>query len=883
MASGSRLRASVLAAKKRLAEGREQLRLRHLAGGAGVQVCARLTDLLDETILGLYEAAIADLKQAGHGGVGPRVALVPHGGYGRRDVAPFSDVDLMILHAPEVGDDVAPLAERMMRDLFDAGLDLGHSVRTAELACALASTDATICTSLVEARYLAGSANLFAQFAERFQRETRRRRKTLVEAIEKARLAERAQFGETLYLLEPNLKRSRGGLRDIHLLRWVGFARHGVSDPCQLHAMGVLSAEDRHTIESASEFLLRLRNEMHFHAGRARDVLDRAEQVRLAEVFRFEGEEGLLPVEQFMREYFRRTRDVTRIVSHFVANAHWGSAIHRLVEPLLSHRVEGDYRVGPSQIAATRRGLAKLRESLTEVLRLVDLANLYDKRIAQPTWDAVRQAASRLPDPLSPEATGLFLSFLSQSPRLGELLHRLHELGVLEKIIPAFTHARCLLQFNMYHKYTVDEHSLRAVVRATEFQTDPGPLGRVYRSIKEKRILHLALLLHDLGKGYPEDHSQVGLRIAEETAARLRLAPHEAETLKFLVHRHLLMNHLAFRRDTSDDQLIVRFAVEVGSPEVLRMLYVLTAADLGAVGPGVWTNWKAEVVTELYRRTMQHLAGESPAVDSEEWLNQRRQEILARLAEEEDHAWFEERIGSLPAAYLQADEPERSAAELRALRGLAARDVFARGRYLPESHTVEYTIAAHEEIAPGVFHRLAGALASQGVRILAAEINTLAGGLVLDRFFVHDPDFAEEPPPERIERVKRALTESLTTPGRYEPSFRRIWGRASAAGHAASRLPTQVRIDTATSDRLTIIDVFAADRQGLLFAIARALFEMGLSVSLAKIGTYLDQVVDVFYVTDQAGRKIDDAPRLEEIRTRLLAAIEAWEREQGER
>ncbi|GAG26558.1 unnamed protein product, partial [marine sediment metagenome] len=230
---------------------------------------------------------------------------------------------------------------------------------------------------------------------------------------------------------------------------------------------------------------------------------------------------------------------------------------------------------------------------------------------AHATWGAVHRAAPKYSDEMTDEVATRFLSLLGQPPRLGELLRRLHELRVLEKIIPAFTRARCLLQFNQYHKFTVDEHCIRAVECATEFASDEGPIGEIYRSLRHKHLLHLALLIHDLGKGFEEDHSEVGLRIAEETAERLDLGERETDKLKFLVHRHLLMSHLAFRRDTSDPRVLVNFAVEVGSPEILKMLTILTAADLAAVGPGVLNQWKMDVLAELYHRTNEHLAGEA--------------------------------------------------------------------------------------------------------------------------------------------------------------------------------------------------------------------------------------------------------------------------------
>jgi len=867
-------RDSLLQARERLVQGRETIRAQHTAGSPGIQVSARLTELLDKIVLELYEAALADLWPEDASACRAQVALVAHGGFGRRDVAPYSDVDLMILHQGGAENLVVPLASRLLRDLSDARFEVGQSVRTPAQACTLAGQDVAVCTSLMEARFLAGSEKLFASFTEKFQHRTTSRYKSLFPEIVAARRKERAQFGETVYLLEPNIKRTRGGLRDLQSLRWLGFSRHGVADPDALELLGVISKDDQRVLRDAAEFLLRLRNELHFHAEKPNDVLDRAEQLRLAPLYGFQGTDGILPVEQFMSEYFRHTRAVRSIVGNFVANARPGNVWGGIWGTIFSHQVQGDYRITPTQVVATKSGLAKLKQSPSEVLRLCELANLHDKRIEPATWETVRAAVPKLNSDIDHDTTRQFLSLISQPGRLGELLRRLHELGVLEKIIPAFSHARCLLQFNAYHKYTVDEHCILAVERATDFVTDPGLLGRVYQSIKQKRTLHLALLLHDLGKGFPEDHSEVGLRIAEETAARLRLPLREAETVKFLVHKHLLMSHLAFRRDTGDDEMVVRFAVEVGSPEVLDMLFVVTAADFAAVGPGVWNGWKAEVLSDLYRRTMQHLGGDAPSTASSERVERVRSVLRSQLAHDAELQWYARQIDALPGAYACGSPPERIVAELRDLHSLSHGDAHARGRYLPESQTLEFVVGTQEQIAPGVFHRLTGALASQGLEILSAEINTLADGLILDRFCVNDPDYAEQPPLERIEKIACALVESLKSPQGATPAFRQIW--QSRIGAAYQKLPTRVRIDNNTSDRFTIIDVFASDRMGLLFTIARTLFELGLSVSLAKIGTYLDQVVDVFYVTDQQGDKILDEHRLQEITSRLLGAIDSF-------
>jgi [protein-PII] uridylyltransferase len=868
------LRSNVLAAKDWLAQERAKLKQQHDAGSPGIQVCARLTDMLDHVVLGLYQSAIEDLSATEKSLLSNEVALVAHGGYGRRDVAPYSDVDLMLLCSTRAARNVAPLAKRLLHDLYDVGLILGQSVRTVSEACKLGLKDATIFTSLVESRLLTGSESLFARFQSKFQAHARRHWRTLVRDIENSRREERERFGETVYLLEPNVKRSPGGLRDIQLMRWVGFARYGEATPDGLLLLDELSKTDEQSLRHALEFLLRVRNELHFHAQKEQDVLGRVEQVRLAKVFGAAAAQGMLEVEVFMREYFRNTHGIQQVAARFLEGAQPWSRLGEFFSPLLTHRVDGDYRVGPKRISATNSGLEKLQGNLTEILRLADLANSYNKRIAHNTWEAVHRAAPQLSDVLTPESTERFMSILEHPARLGELLRDLHALGVLERLIPEFTHARSLLQFNEYHKFTVDEHCIRAVEAATSFADTQTPWGEVYRSIKPKNILHLALLIHDLGKGYVEDHSELGQRIAGETAQRLGLPEHDAETLKFLVHKHLVMAHLAFRRDTSDDRVIVRFAVEVGSAEVLRMLFVLTCADLAAVGPGVLNSWKGEVLSDLYVRTVLHLSGDSPSLVADDC----RLAAQTLLEHDEPAEWFVQQTEALHSSYLMNTSPEQIADELRRLRRLGRGDVDVWHRYLSETKTIEYTIGTYEDITPGIFHKLTGGLTSAGLQILSADINTLADGLVFDRFLVHDPDYADRPPPERMAEVERRLKEALHSD--QPPVFRRVWriGQQSDSD-ALQVLPTQVRLDNNSSERFTIVDVFASDRMGLLYTISRTLFEQGLSLSLAKIGTYLDQVVDVFYVTDRSGQKIEDEQQLHRVRQALLTAIKNLQQE----
>jgi len=873
MASGPTFRPVVVEARQELAEGREQLRAQHDAGSPGFQVCARLTDLLDSVLLRLFRAA---LEEDGDPELESLVTLAPHGGYGRRDMAPYSDVDLMMLAEPGVEARLRTFVRRFTQSIYDAGLDLGFSLRTTDQACSLAMQDATVFTSLVESRFLAGSVKRYTQFAKRFRRQTLRRSPALVAAIEQARNGEQRQYGETVYLLQPNVKRSRGALRDVQLVRWLGFARWGVTELDQLERSGVVPREDRRKLRNAHEFLLRLRNELHFHSGKAQDVLDKGEQLRIAARNGHLGDEVQLPVEQFMRTYFEHTSDVSYAVAHLLSTARQRGGWHHLAELMFSHRAEGGLRVGFRHIGATPQRIEQLCSNLDEIMRLMDLSNRYKNHIDYRTWQAIRERMIGGPRlDFSPAAVERFLSLLSEPGRLGSLLRRLHELRVLEKLVPPMAHARCLVQFNDYHKYTVDEHSIRAVECATGFLHDNGTLGDAYRSIRQKRTLHLALLMHDLGKGFPDDHSELGARLAEQTGRHLGLPDDEVETIKFLVLKHLVMSDLAQRRDIGDESIVVQFAVDVESAERLRMLYVLTCADLAAVGPGVLTTWKLDLVTQLYERALEQLAGE-PHAGANRHADRRRKELQKLVTA--DDPWWADQIASLPDNYVAHSAPAELVDQLRQLKEMPRREALAWGRYLPERCAVEYTIGAYEDAHAGIFHRLTGALSSLGLKILSAEIHTLPDQVVLDRFYVEDLDFTMPPPDTRIADVTEALTRVLQESTDKPPTFRRLWSSATRSPDLdAVRLPSQVRIDNNTSERFTILDVFAHDRIGLLYTISRTIFELDLSVHLAKIGTHLDQVVDVFYVSDQYGRKVVDPRRLDEIRRRLLGAIQSLE------
>jgi [protein-PII] uridylyltransferase len=871
MPTGDRLRPIVREVRQELAEGRQQLRAQHEKGLEGVRVCARYTSLVDTAITRLYDGYLSELSSSDATQVRERMALVAHGGYGRRQQAPFSDVDLMILFGGKRDGLVSQTAARLTQDICDVYQHLGHSVRTPADAVQLARTDAQIGTSLLESRLLLGNSDLYAGFSELMKSMIERRGPALARAFIAERRKERLEYGETVYWLEPNVKRSRGALRDVHLLRWLWYLKAGVADPDRLHDMGIVSKFDHRRLMSAQNFLLRVRNEMHFHANETSDLLSRAVQLRLAEFLKYQGKQGVLPVEQFMRDYFHHTSHVWRMAHRLSELMQPASRMSRVFEPMLGRRTEDDYQISRSEVSATPRAMARLGQRCEEVLTLVDLARMEGKRIAQDTWHFVYRTAPQYSSEPKPAVVERFVTILQNPLRLGELLRRLHEMHVLEKIIPAFTHARSLLQFNQYHKYTVDEHCIRAVEEATHFAERRDALGDVYRGLEDKSLLHLALLLHDLGKGYEQDHSEVGWRIAEETARRLRLSREQAETLEFLVHRHLRMSHLALRFDTTQPSLISRFVDEVGTQERLKMLFLVTCADLAAVGPDVLNSWKVEVLSELYYRASQRLSADEQAEAAQRDGEKRSAWDLLTSTEQND-AWFERQLAALPESFTAKRPAAALVDTLRRLRPLGPRAGVAWANYLKDTDTVEFIAGIDQGSGRAIFSSMAGALTGNKMQILAAETNTLADGLLLLRYVASEPESPGEPPVERLEAISKSLVASIDS--NEPPRFPKILGREQKEAAATlTNLPNEVRTDSDMSDECTVIEVFTVDRRGLLYRLARALHDLRLVIRFAKIGTYLDQVVDVFYVTERDGRKPESAERLAEIRDALTSVI----------
>jgi len=869
----SSLHPQVIEARTQLAEARLKASNLHASGVTGPQVCLAWADSVDAIIRRLIEAA-----SEGSEADPSAYSLIALGGYGRRDLAPFSDIDLMLLHRGVKENDVSLLARKVSQMIVDAGFQLGFSVRTPYQCRQIAWSDATALTALVEMRLLHGSQSLYDHFENSIRTGAKRRWRSLSARIEKERIAERQKYGETEFLLHPNVKRSRGCLRDVQIVRWIGFVCFGEKSPEQLVDMGLLAPEDFTAIRDGYQYLLHLRNQLHFTSGRAQDSLDRSKQVELARWLGFQGTDGVLPVEEFMQQFFERTSEVRYSSANFVGMARSRLSPFGFLLQFLCIPVGKNLRLGFKEVWSTRKGLSQLQSDPAKVLELMQISNRFNRRIEHRTWRTIRQGMlRRVGGQMGFETIDRFLDLISKPGRLGEILRRLHELRVLEQIIPAMRHARCLLQFNEYHKYTVDAHCIRSVECAEEFIKRDDFLGKLYRGLKNKMLLHLTLLLHDLGKGFIEDHSEVGQVIAEETARMLKLSDADRELIVFLVHQHLLMTHAAFRFDLTQSSTIVRFAQQVGSLERLQLLTLLSCADLAAVGPGALNDWKLNLIHQLYDATETQLtSGNNPDKESSTHAALRTTLLAQRTSHERDDPWWAEQIAAIPATYLVQVKPKDLFEELRRIKRLSSEQpAQAWGHYIPARNATEYVVAVHPDRASGIFHRVTGALTSQALSILSAEIHTQPGPFAWDRFVVDDPDYGGSSPPHRIAEVCKTIVDSILATETAPPTFRRVWKTKSTVEASAARTqPTQIRFDNSTSDDFTIITVFAYDRTGLLYDISKTLFDLQLDLQIAKVSTHLDQVVDVFYVTDVDGKKVSEPTRLYTLRQTLLRAIE---------
>ena len=863
-------------------------------GASGTEVVSDFTSLVDTVLIGRYRSVIRQLSGDAPSGM-QHCCLVAVGGYGRRELAPYSDIDVMMLYRTGGGAVVQDLSKQVFHHLWDLGFQVGHSVRSIHDCIVVAEGDLSAKTALMESRFLVGNPVVFQEFQRRFAKRVLGRR---VGNFIREKLEEReqdyAKFGETVFLLEPNVKKSKGGLRDVHLLQWIGMARYQASTLQELVDRGVLAHQDYTALLEAREFLFKVRALLHLGAGRAQEILSFDEQVRMAEEFGYRDEPHLLGVEQFMQQYYRLTTGIQQRAMRFVERAGSVNLWTRLRRLWPAPLLDGFFQTVDGRLSIHDDKLMQVLDDPEHLLSLFQVAQKQGMPIDGLVLEEIHRHMEGTPDHLfaSPAVSLRFREILSGPEAVAATLTLMHQARVLEKLIPAFGRVRGLMQFNQYHKYTVDEHSLLAVKKVETLGKQPGMMGKVYQEIREKDLLHLAVLLHDVGKGLPEDHSVVGKKIAQDVSVRLGLDAQESRTLEFLVHEHLLMANTAFRRDPHDEKVRQTFSRAVDAPERLKQLLLLTAADIAAVGPGVLTKWKEALLVELYLLSLPEVSGQSAQVESASDIERVTHEVMAAWKSSAFHVaaggqgnenqappnreWVKGQLETFPVRYLSGTAKDRIIAHLSAIRSLTLERPEVVSTYNRELKVCEYSLIAFDAMASGMFMKMTGVLAAKGLRVLDAQIVTKPDGVVVDTFWVKDPDFSGEPTPARLEKVEKAIVSVLKGELSIEAFMEQNRRVSFRSQKPIRRNRTEVKIDNETSDHFTVIDVFADDKQGLLHEIAKTLHALGLSVHSAKIGTRLDQVVDVFHVTERNGNKVEDAATCESIQTKLKEQVDRF-------
>ena len=871
------LRAAALALlKQRFHRARADVQRAFESGQlGGTAAAAVLSDVQDHLIQVLYDFATKHFYCAQNPTEAERLAIVATGGYGRGQLAPQSDIDLLFARPYKQTPWGESVIEFVLQMLWDMGLKVGHATRSIEECIRLAKQDISIRTSLLEARYVWGYEGLFAELYRRFRVEVAAGTGLYFVS---AKLAERDErhkrFGESRYTVEPNVKEGKGGLRDLQTLYWVGKYLYTVGDAKQLVAHQVFTPEEYELFQNAESFLWEVRFHLHYLMERPEDRLAFDAQPEIARRFGCAGETQRHRVETFMRRYFLTAKDVGDLTRIFCAALEEqnkkSKPLARLLPGFLKRAGHEGFHVDNGRLNAHADAFQR---DPVNLLRLFQIADSRKLDVHPAALRTVTRSLDLVTDELrgDKEANRLFLSILTSGHDPERTLRWLNESGVFGRFIPDFGRVVGLMQFNMYHHYTVDEHLIRAAGNVAAIERGDlkheHPLAtEVVRRIKSREVLYAAVLLHDIAKGLPGDHSEEGARIAERLCLRWGLSPEESTTAAWLVRNHLVMSDTAQRRDITDPQTVRDFVDVVQSPEILRLLLVLTVADIRAVGPGVWNGWKGQLLRDLYFEADKLLGGSTLARPSR--VVNAKAALAGRLPDFSPN----ERQVALSRhtdAYWTRFDPDAHERHARLLqRGRCEGSWLAVDAQSNDFRAVTEIVVATPD-HPGLFAQLAGAITASGGSIVDAKIYTTTDGLALDSFSVQDAEGGPFGDASRIGRLRRNIERMLH--GEFDP--RAIL--AKSRGKVVPRFDVRPRVqfDNDASAHATVIEVQARDRPGLLYDITRALFEAHVSISSAMVATYGERAIDVFYVRDAFGHKITHPQRLAAVEARLLRAL----------
>ena len=834
---------------------------------------AYLTDCVVQTV---FRVASERLHPLPNPTSGERITVMAVGGYGRAEMAPQSDVDLLFLAPYKITPWAESVIESMLYILWDLKLKVGHASRTVRDCIRLGREDYTIRTALLETRWIAGNVALGEELRTKLWTDLMRG--TAADFVE-AKLAERdtrhRKQGGQRYVVEPNVKEGKGGLRDLQSLFWIAKYIHGVNDTAQLLDLGMFRPDEFERFDKAETFLWAVRSHLHLIAGRAMDQLNFDLQVQVAERMGYTDHGGRRAVEHFMQDYFRHATHVGELTRIFLTAL---EASHVKREPLLVGLFRRRRAVKPAyQILQNRLAIADETAFLSDKMNLLRLFEeaLRTGYLIHP--DAMRLVSANLhlideDMRQDREAQRIFLDLLLKHGNPERSLRRMNELGALSAFLPEFAPVVAMMQFNMYHHYTVDEHTIQCISTLAQIEREelveelPVASGILKRGINRK-VLYVALLLHDIGKGRDEDHSVLGAQIARKVAPRLGLKPDECETVEWLVRYHLLMSDIAQKRDLADPRTLRDFAKAVKTKKRLELLTVLTVCDIRGVGPGTWNNWKAMLFRRLYRETADALENGLEDLNRETREAEAKRALRASLSD-----WTKSQLrietGRHYGPYWQGLPTEAQVAIATLLRDIPDNEV---GIDLAADVDRDATRAAFAmSDHPGIFSRLAGALALVGANVVDARSYTSKDGYATAVFWVQD---AEGRPYEvsRLPRLRSMIERTLH--GKVIATEALKDKDKVRKRESAFRVPTSVHFDNDGSEIYTIIEVDTRDRPGLLYDLARTLVGSNLYVASAVVATYGAQAVDTFYVKDMFGLKLHAEGKQKTLEKRLRQAL----------
>jgi [protein-PII] uridylyltransferase len=808
------------------------------------------------------------------------VALVAVGGYGRGELAPNSDIDLLFLTEKDTAKGADLVVEQMLYLLWDLGLKVGHAKRTVISTMRAAREDHTILTSLLETRFIAGNKRLSDNLDRAFRRQVGRMKPA---DFAEVKLAERdlrhTRNGNTRYVVEPNIKEGKGGLRDLHTLFWIAKFAYRADSIIDIVEQGVLRESEARRFAAAQRFLWTVRCHIHLRSGRPDERLDFEAQMAIAPLMGFADRSGMQAVERFMKRYYLAARDVGNLTRIMCAAMEMDFRQRRT-------RWREDFRsgqhFGPFTIRAGRINLDPSLMFREDPLRMLTLFELALEQNADIHPQALQRLTRGLPalgnaTRSNPQASEKFINILTSKRNPERVLRLMNESGVLGRYMPDFGRIVAMMQFDMYHSYTVDEHTIQVIGILHDIESgklaETAPVAtEVMPEVESRRALFVAALLHDMAKGRGGDHSILGAELALELCPRLGLSPEETETVSWLVRHHLLMSKTAFRYDLNDPKTIEDFAAIVQSPERLKLLLVLTVADIRGVGPTVWNGWKAALMRDLYFQADAVLRGADAGVIALRSAADAQQATFTGLA-----GWtateFAAYTANLPRPYwtgFDTDVHIRHAELGRRFRQLDE-PLLIDFRQDPARKVTELTVLSIDDA--GLFSRIAGAVAGLGINVAGARITTCLDGSVLDVFMLQTSDNQIIADDALLDRLGAGIASAANSTLRPQAALRERWqSLPERVRHMP--VPSRVMLSNKISSTHTVVEVNGRDFPGLLFRITKALAELGLQIQTATVSTYGERVVDVFYVKDLFGLQVHNEARLEVIRTRLLEVFE---------